>query len=309
MIPRSCRNALLNKADTVVQNVCTTMLGRMKHRPQYEIDFVSSMVENGVDALQAAWQSILNPYGVNVAAGGVFCHQSPMVTFGSNNSKRCELADLLILLSHRRSPGGRVFWRGALLQTKLSNRVTAIPAGAQRDLYSNWPQFQIATRGFDPRARNFNSDLRSGNFAFVSPMGWILSWPHWGNPSIYSSSISLSEFLVGMLYDMDPRQPGRMSSHGRQVYNRSQSDWSPTIWELIRNTGSNYFRHMGKKRGLYDQIIAKAGGDVLSLAFQQPGGTDGGDTIRAGLTTAGPGGFGVLVIETISDWSEGLEAD
>ncbi len=293
MISPNLQDELTSATEHVIQSVCTLPLGMMKRSPRYEIDFVASIVETGVAGIQREWSNILAPTGAQVAVGGVFCHQSPMVTFSPGY--RCELADLLIIHSHR-SRSGRVFWRAVLLQTKLGvDGFDHLLAGAQGLLYGSWPLFDIQAPGFRPGPRDFNSDLRSGQMASVCPGGCHVLWPF--GPRHHFSPISLAEFLVGMLYDMDPDQPGRKSIHGRQVYRQSSFDWSPTIWELLEVTGANSFRHMGKKRGLYDQIMSRAGGTYMRM--HQDIGFDG---VSPSPEEPSPEmGFGVLAIETTSD--------
>src|SRR5258708_3576274 len=105
-----------------------------------------------------------------------------------------------------------------------------------------------------------------------------------------------------MLYDMDPAQPIRPSTHGRQVYQNSTKDWSPTIWELMKVTATRALRHKSKKRGLYDRDLSGLGGGVLQMMLDvasrhfvaPPGrddreGPDGGD------------GIAILIIETESE--------
>jgi hypothetical protein len=78
-------------------------------------------------------------------------------------------------------------------------------------------------------------------------------------------SFDFSEFLVNMLYDMDPAQPARTSIHGRQVYQNSHRDWSPTIWDLVKVTAMRPLRHKGKSHGLYDRDLSRLGGEVLQM--------------------------------------------
>jgi hypothetical protein len=236
-----------------------------------EIDFVASFVENGARLLEAGWQRILVQDRISLRVAGVFCHQSPMVDIKGRPPRpvptlRCELADLLVIHSHSRSDG-RVFWRGVLMQAKSDTHLAVVPDEPQLWLYQAWPNFVIVAPGFDGRKRYFDKNQRSGLYALVSRKGWKVLRA--SNPLLARStgSLDLSEFLVNMLYDMDPAQLGRTSAHGRQVYQNSQRDWSPTIWGLMEVTATKALRQRGKKRGLYDRDLSRLGGGVLQMVW------------------------------------------
>ena len=106
-----------------------------------------------------------------------------------------------------------------------------------------------------------------------------------------------------MLYDMDPRQPGRTSRYGRQVYHNEKSDWSRTIRELLIITGALPLRLKGKIHGLYEQDLSRLGGEVFHMVSEpaalQTGAPRKGFDIKA---EKGEGkGIGVLVVETGSE--------
>jgi hypothetical protein len=185
-------------------------------------------------------------------------------------------------------------------KSHLGQRV--VPEEPQLWLYQDWPNFVITAPGFNGRQRDFSPDQRSGLYALVSNKGWQVLPA--SNPLVGHSmgNLDFSEFLVNMLYDMDPAQPGRMSVHGRQVYQNSKRDWSPTIWELMEVTAKRALRHKGKKRGLYDRDLSRLGGGVLQMmrdvAIQHSvappgyGGVEGEE--------GGGEGISILVIETRS---------
>src|SRR4051794_29226243 len=115
-------------ARRIVQHVCQEQLGSMQRPPAGEIDFVASFIEKGAGLLQKAWQRVLGKDRIKISVGGVFCHQTPMVDIKGSPpyrvpTRRCELADLLILQSHLKSDG-KIFWRGVLIQAKAhSSRI------------------------------------------------------------------------------------------------------------------------------------------------------------------------------------------
>ncbi len=271
MIPVRHRQQLTKAAENVIQQVCQQRLGAMKRPPAVEIDFIASLVENGAPLLEIEWQKILAPDRVSVRVAGIFCHQSPMVDINGKPpravpTQRCELADLMILHSHS-MPDGKVFWRGVLIQAKADSGRNVTPDEPQLWLYQDWPNFVITAPGFNRRQRDFDRDERSGRYALVSKSGWHVLRA--GNPLVAKStaSVELSEFLVKMLYDMDPAQPSRTSTHGKQVYQNSLRDWSPTIWDLVEVTAKNALRHRGRKHGLYDRDLSRLGGGVLQMTL------------------------------------------
>ncbi|MFZ3326641.1 MAG: hypothetical protein WA231_12410 [Methylocella sp.] len=188
------------------------------------------------------------------------------------------------------------------MQTKSYSGQTIVPDEPQLWLYQDWPNFVITAPGFDRRERDFGLDQRSGLYALVSIKGWRVLRA--SNPLVGHApgSLDLSEFLVNMLYDMDPAQPGRTSAHGRQIYRNSERDWSPTIWDLMDVTATKALRHQGKKRGLYDRDLSRLGGGVLQMmrdvtiqrlvAPPGYGGVEGEE--------GGGEGISILVIETRS---------
>jgi hypothetical protein len=186
------------------------------------------------------------------------------------------------------------------MQAKSYSGQNVVPDEPQLWLYQDWPNFVIAAPGFNRRKRDFGPDHRSGLYALVSNKGWRVLPA--SNPLAGDSmgSLDLGEFLVNMLYDVDPAQPDRMSVHGRQVYQNSKKDWSPTIWELIEVTAIRALRHKGKKGGLYDRDLSRLGGGVLqmmlnvaiqrSVAPPEYGGVEGEEGEGDGIS--------ILVIET-----------
>src|SRR5689334_10508292 len=145
MIPLGCEAELIRSANDVISSVCRKQMGAMLRPPASEVDFIASLIENGVDMLDREWKSILAPLGLDVSVTGVFCHQSPKVTIQQNPAKSmptlsCELADLLLLHSHQ-TASDRIFWRGTLIQMKIDAGRAVIPDEPQFWLYDEWPSF------------------------------------------------------------------------------------------------------------------------------------------------------------------------
>lgn len=269
MFPTDARDSLLTSATSIVNDICSKKMGSMLHSPKREIDFVASLIENGLPLLTKEWSSILFKHNIHISSAGVFCHQRPIVSIyqGPQKDKRCELADILFVHSHKRG-GGRIFRRAALMQVKRA------PLGSlsknelvQYELYHSWPRFQINTRGFNKAPRDFARDQRSGVYGIVDNSDWVVATP--SEPKFQMpGAFSLASFLLGMLYDTDPKQKHRKSTFGRQLYETSRFDWSQTIRELINNSNNSTFRHTGRLYGNYSRPMARASSpDLLSLVL------------------------------------------
>jgi hypothetical protein len=226
MIAGHHRAELNEAAQKVVRRVCRRQWGGMSRPPTFEPDFVASLVVRGADLLQKEWEPILARQSIEVKVAGVFCHQSPMVDITARppydvRKRRCELADLLVLLSHSTS-NGRVFRRGILIQAKYYLNHPVKAEEPQLWLYRDWPTFVIDAPGFKKQKRDFGGDRRSGHYALVSNNGWRvlpastrLAWDS-------LASVDLSEFLVHMLYDVvRPSPAGLPRMEGRSIATRN----------------------------------------------------------------------------------------
>jgi hypothetical protein len=272
-----------------------------------EVDFVASLVENGARLIETGWQGILAPDQIQVGVAGIFCHQSPKVRikgtspYTQSMNRVCELADLLVLHSHMRHLDQRIFYRGVLMQTKSHSRTVVVADQPQLWLYTHWPKFVITSPGFQGNDRDFNGDSRSGKYSLVSQNGWHVLPGASRMTAPSTGSQDFAEFLVEMLYDMDPAQPNRASLHGRQVYHNSQKDWSQTIWELIRITADIPLSHKGKKFGLYRDVLSRMGGTVVQMLQSQSG--QRFHTVPPKDSEAEPDreGMSILIIETVQE--------
>jgi hypothetical protein len=275
MIPNSFESQLRSSAQQIIARVCQDKMRQMERRPSSEVDFISSLIENGAGLLEHGWKPILAPAKIDVSVAGIFCHQSPKVEIKGPRPRpmkrqSCELADLLVLHSHRTRPN-KIYWRGALIQTKMYSSSPLVPEDPQFWLYDNWPIFSVAARGFDKRNRDFDGDIRSGRYALVSNSDWKILPPNTPLVAQSAGSLDFDTFLVRMLYDMDPAQPSRTSSHGRQVYHKSSKDWSKTIWDIVEVTAKLKLKHMGKEKGLYPGALQTRLGGHVVLGFLTAG--------------------------------------
>ena len=184
------------------------------------------------------------------------------------------------------------------MQAKSDPGQPVKPGEPQLWLYRHWPNFVITSPGFDRRTRTCGGDQRSGRYALVSNKGWrVLSA---SDPLARNSrdGLDLSEFLVNMLYDIDPAQRNRTSAHGRQVYQNSKKDWSPTIRELLEVTGVRALRY----KGLYASELSRLGGEVLQMILHVAIPPSLAPPGHVGVETGEGGGEGIsiLVIATRS---------
>ncbi len=91
------RQRLENETRAVIED-CVRDAWRRFPSPQsqpQEPDFVASLVKKGTSELGKRWDATLSPLGISVEVGGVYCHQSPKVTYTGMQGKSCEIGDLL----------------------------------------------------------------------------------------------------------------------------------------------------------------------------------------------------------------------
>jgi hypothetical protein len=308
MIPAHFESQLLTSAKRIISLVCQKQMGTMKRRPASEVDFIASLIENGANMLERDWKRILAAARIDVSVAGVFCHQSPKVKISgspprSMRTQSCELADLLVLHSHR-TAANRLFFRATFIQAKKYCGAAVIPDDPQFWLYDDWPPFSIASPGFNRRIREFGCDTRSGQYALVSNSSWKIMSAN--NPLVAQSmqSLDFSTFLVRTLYDMDPAQRLWRSSYGRQVYDKSSKDWSKTVWDIVKVTGRMKLKHAGKKMGLYHGALpTRFGGEILAFLTAQPKSyiIPPAPTEEA---EAAPGGMSIFYIASAAELSE-----
>ena len=56
MIPDSHQAPLLAAAQSVINAVCNQRMGQMQRAPSSEVDFIASIIENGVGLLESAFR-------------------------------------------------------------------------------------------------------------------------------------------------------------------------------------------------------------------------------------------------------------
>ena len=229
--------------------------------PNSEVGFVAAFVLAGVPAIAKAWRPILRTAGLSVQMAGVFIHQTPQVKFTDSRGipRKCELADLLIVVDHltSRGMGRRV---AALVQAKMASPsgVTTLRSPGdmvQLELLSTWPPFTMPRR-FAPGPRDFSNCTHSGSLQDCGRYGLISpqSSPDW-RQSAPSQTISSGGMQLGTF-------AARMLGTGQTGFGREATgladDWSRTVDELLTISGGTAFRHaasLGGRRPLRGSVV------------------------------------------------------
>lgn len=221
-------------------------------QPTGEVGFVAAVVLGAVPAIAAAWRPILRPAGYSVSLTGVFCHQTPRVSFRDavGTLRHCELADLLVVVDDLSSgtPGRR--W-AALIQAKMARKGGGQSLASQGDLtqldlLSRWPQFTLPP-GFAPGARDFSTCVHRGGPLDCGRYGLIDGQPapawHLQAPakSMPAGGDQLGTFLARMI------ENGQVG-YGREATGFSD-DWSRTVDELTKVTAGLAFAYAAGLKG------------------------------------------------------------
>jgi hypothetical protein len=252
-----------------------------KSQPE-EPDFVASLVINGTTMLEAGWRPLLRPYHVRVT--GIYCHQTPKVSFSGMSHRSCELGDLLWCHVHTDRQGVSI--RNAMLcQAKRSSRRPYRILSKESDqmrLYSSWPEFVYVHSGWmygqkrhvrpaAPRkgAQYLLIDDRPpeqpeagllgipGTYAIGS---CIAQDPLVDHSDLGSELVAFMELLSG-----DPFDDMATAS--------AETGWSTVIWDLLQMSVKKAFRRTGS--GYFNQPRAAGAppstmDGYLSTQSQQP---------------------------------------
>lgn len=250
MLPLSLAISLQAAADVAISKV---LVGGGTHTrpPNGEVTAVRTMTLDGFDEIAACWSPVLRSAGYRIDLRAVFCHSRPHVTFapvphpkhpGGKSPRRCELADLLIVIDHF-DPFQKIDDRRAVLvQAKLLKGGMVRPSGAewvQHELLGWLPIFTFVDAGYDPRSRDLNGTPLIGSPTLSAEYGGInlkTSPPVWQHelPQTmapwFNSCIPLAGFLAHMA-------TGHMNC-GREAVRGGSDDWSFTVDELLRVTAA-----------------------------------------------------------------------
>jgi hypothetical protein len=143
--------AVLNEGLAYALN-CACLDPRTSGKPLGRIDEVSVLIHffSFLPDLEAILNSILRPSGVGVGLKGVFCHKSgtlgPVVDFDvPPGHPGCELADLLILVTHRDRVSGAPLGNASFLQAKVERAKFSQGSSSKRqsELYCQADSFRF----------------------------------------------------------------------------------------------------------------------------------------------------------------------
>lgn len=250
MLPPSLTHMLNSAADAVIAKVLAQG-GTLTGKPSGEVSAVRTMTLDGFDEVAAAWSPILLANGYRIELHAVFCHSRPHVTFkpvphpnymGGTAPRRCELADLLIVIDHvdrSRQVDDR---RAVLVQAKMLKGGSVMPSGSewvQHELLAWLPPFTFLDSGYDPRARDLSGVPLVGLPAHTAEYGGIdlkSAPPEWRqvlthkNAPWFKGPVSLACFLAEMA-------TGNLD-YSRTAVRGGADDWSFTVDELLRVTAA-----------------------------------------------------------------------
>jgi hypothetical protein len=178
--------------------------------------------------------SLFAPLGRDVRVGGVFCHQTPRVSFryrdsGTWKEGACELGDLLLVV-HYREPWLEEL-NALLMQFKVGGFPKEDPSDDQWRLYSEWPPFAW---DFDPHYRR--SPRPQGPHAgAIHAAIYDDGRPPYGRPA--DEKIQPRQ-LASLLNGTALLFGGRSFKGRRLARAEAHGGWSEVIWDLIEVTAT-----------------------------------------------------------------------
>ena len=186
------------------------------------------------------WQRRLRavvPRKIAVSYQAVFVHKKPKVHFRlRGNSGDCEVGDVLLVTSRGNMRGG--YLRSALLlQAKWSGKWPE--SGDQWDLYTNWPPISYSFRDGSKTARRRSISFTPPKAPLACAQYLILDRARraltvrTATPNAKDRSVSIT--TAGAFLGIASR---RIASHAAA----SSTDWSRTVWDLIRFIGPQDLR-------------------------------------------------------------------
>lgn len=221
----------------------------MRSVPRTEPGLVASVHLGAIPDINAVWSPLLAAEGINLRLTGIFCHQSPMVTYNDTRGKRqrCELADLLVIINSKTSHfSGR---RAALIQAKMASKAGTVEikkgsGGTQLALYQNWPPFDFEQSDYGLKAVDLKlglDALHSGTYGIIDRHWHRSKAPRWtqlaANPMPHKTKNKpeLGDFLSRMV--------AGVSGYGRDVDATVNPTWTAVVDTLLQQTLGKAFRH------------------------------------------------------------------
>jgi hypothetical protein len=284
MLPTALAPALTNAAQTAITRVLSSG-GVRTTKPTGEVSAVRTLTLDGFDEISAAWSPILRAVGCKINLQAVFCHSRPHVDFtevphpkypGGIKPRRCELADLLIVIDHFDPATRSSDRRAALIQAKLLKNGQLRPSGrewVQHELLAWLPGFRFVDVVYNSRSRDLKGPSTVGVSTYTAVYGGIdlkSSTPIWQHelPTTISPWFMSTEPLADYLAGMATGTP----KEGRQAAIGGQDDWSFTVDELLKVTAKrDIVQGSGVLRG-----NAKVVGFVVDTSSRIGRGSGGG---------------------------------
>jgi hypothetical protein len=222
---------------------------QMKSPPRTEPGLVAAVHLSAIPDIASAWSGHLRSLGLQVKLTGVFCHQSPIVTYQDRkgSGQRCELADLLVVIDSRTQ-----FWNGrraVLIQAKMatSARTVRIKKGqdtAQLELYQDWPLFDFEQAAYGLKGVDLTkgSDCHySGAYGIIDRHWHSSKAPRWTQhpatptPTKTYNAPEFGDFLARMV--------AGAAACGRDASATINPSWSGVVEALLRETLAKNFSH------------------------------------------------------------------
>ena len=283
MLPSSLAHSLCNAADPIIARVLAHG-GAHTGKPRGEVSAVRTMTLDGFDQIATAWSPILRASGYRIDLRAVFCHSRPHVTFTVPRPKyqqgttlrRCELADLLIVIDHVDRVKKVDDRHAVLVQAKMLKSGAVMPSGKewiQHELLAWLHAFNFVDRSYNQRSRDLRGIPLVGLPSHTAEYGgidlksvppvWRHELPQTTAPW-FNSPASLASYMAGMATG-NP-------DYSRKAVRGGSDDWSFTVDELLRLTAA---RFITKKSG-----VARGNNNVVGfIADTSSLGGGGGDYI------------------------------
>lgn len=265
--------------------------GSKPHEPA----FVASLICDGLPELHASWQPLLR--GVTLEIAGVYCHQSPKVTWPgihqcqkTKPSNSIELGDLLMCHFHTSVTGRE--WNCALLMqakmvSKLPHKIQAQEL-TQLYLYEDYPRFTYTTPSTlqgQPRAIARRSGRPLRYLALDGVNTAVLTRPE-------STLINFKLFDLSLVHLLG-HWAGRVFVRTNFPQN---DDWSRVVMDLLIVVANRVFRlgdqgMIEKKRGIRlskGTDLRHFDGVSCQIAADGSRSKDAGNLLKRVVSTKGP---------------------
>jgi len=240
------REQVLHVLDRAIVHAMLEAWRRCAQRGRHpeEPDFLAELVMTGAPLMQCGLSAVLLPQGIRPSVYAVYCHQQPLVRYGTNWSVGCELGDLLF--AHIHTDADKRTHRAAMLyQAKASPYDWHhLPRNdSQLELLRNWPEFEYSRPSSLSRERrriNLRRGRRGTRYLLVDNTHPLHSgkglWSLPGMSPVGScyprQTITVHrDWTVELLEILALRAGGTFAGHQRA---QQGVGWSRVIWDLLQ---------------------------------------------------------------------------